>query len=279
MAAHIYYYPGGSGKLRDINLQEAFSLLEPQRIIGRVDAVAYSGRRYSSLTSSTTRVRFVLDRFTILSTAGQLLHRQLQSLEAHLQAGGMCLVANDSTKAFAAKLSGTPEPQQSKLYDEGQIYGWLSGSVGAGDVLVTESSYPDTWSEYLAINSRSAAGVSVLTNSQGVRYQYTTEPVVVREQYTFPAMKLPADQVGRAIVTNDRGITGTLDFTLELDRNALAMHAVQGASAFDSTTTDSGLSFEAAAAESPGGYVVQPNTSLDLSAFHTGYEPTDFLNS
>ena len=117
MAAHIYYYPGGSGKLRDINLQEAFSLLEPQRIIGRVDAVAYSGRRYSSLTSSTTRVRFVLDRYTILSTAGQLLHRQLQSLEAHLQAGGMCLVANDSTKAFAAKLSGTPEPQQSKLYD------------------------------------------------------------------------------------------------------------------------------------------------------------------
>lgn len=268
MAAHIYYYPGGAGLLRDINLGSAFSLLEPQRVIGRADAVSYSGRRFSTLTSSTTRVRFVFDRFSILDTAGQLLHRSLLSLEAHLQAGGMCLIANDSSKAFVAALASTPGPQQDRLFDEGQAYSWLTGSVTAGDVLVTESSYPDTWSEHLAINSRSAAGVSVLSNSQGVRYEYTTEPVVVREQYTFPAMKLPAEQIGRSIVQNDRGITATLDFTLELDRAALAQHVQQGAGAFSSSTSDQGVSFEVGAGQALGTRITSTNSSFDVGFEH-----------
>ena len=275
MAAHIYYYPGGSGQLRDINLGEALSLLEPQRVIGRADSVSYSGRRYSSITSGTIRARFVLDRFSLLTSAGALLYRSLMSLEAHLQAGGMLLIAGDSTKAFAAALASTPSPQQTTLYDKGALYGWLPGTVGSGDVLITESSYPDTFSEHLAINSRSAAGVIALSNSQGVRYEYTTEPVIVREQHTYPCMKLPDDQIGRSIVTNDRGITATLDFTLELDRNALAMHASQSSNAFDTTTTDSGVSFESAAAESPGGYMIQPNTSLNLSDPHMGFDHRD----
>ena len=279
MSARIYYYPGGAGQLRDINLGEPLSLLEPQRVIGRADTVSYSGRRYSSITSGTIRARFVLDRFSLLTSAGALLYRSLMSLEAHLQAGGMLLITGDSTKAFVAQLASTPSPQQTSLYDEGQIYGWLPGSLSAGDVIITEPSYPDTFSEHLAIDSRSAAGVIALSNSQGVRYEYTTEPVIIREQHTYPAMKLPDDQIGRSIVTNDRGITATLDFTLELDRNALAQHARQSANAYDTTSTDSGISFEAAAAESPGGYMTIPNTSIDLTGHQSGYSPTDFLSS
>lgn len=216
--AAIWYYPDPLGAVEKIDFgtptEYGFTDLQEVPVVDAATARAQSGARTTTVRSRLLRMRFVLERFSGLASAGQDLARHLLSLQAHLERGGTIGVALDEDKAWASVTTATSLARgTSGILTKGPGWYNTAATLAANDELVMQSEPPEGVREWVKLSSVSASG-KTLTLSAGCRYTYGTR-VLIRHRGFHPALKL-AD-VARPFITHEHRLAYTLDLTLDED--------------------------------------------------------------
>ena len=216
----IYYYPssGFDAQLVTIDLGEILSDLQMTPIRSAIDAMSYQGRFYRTNLNGRMKIRVLLERFT-----DRALVRKLYSLQSHLERGGLIGICENQNKAWAAYLNeGMGNSGQTVLETGGNVFYNQTAALDALDEVVIQSSNPEVKREWNDVNLAVGSTDARITLSDALIHNYKQEPVLIRFHGFWPIMRLPADQLGRPIVTHDHRISYTLDLTLEEDVAALA---------------------------------------------------------
>jgi hypothetical protein len=176
------------------------------------------------------------------NTGNQLyLERKLESLSSHLERGLPISLTGDLEKCWAGFISGGTglDPGRSVLDTGGNLFSsYGAASIGDGDEVVIEGPNPTLHREIMRVKTHSGG---VFQTYNETLYRYLEGPVMVRHRLFYPVLYLPADQLGKNIVTNDHRWTFTLDLTLE-----------QGVEAFASMYSGDGVQVDLAGPYSAG---------------------------
>lgn len=210
---HIYWYPNEGGPVRKLNLAEHLSDLQEVPSADVQDDYDGAGRLVRVHHQDILRVRLVLERFG--DPGEDSRERELQAIHSHLLRGNAIALSRDSAKTWAAMTSSTPSEGDGIIYTPGNGFSvWTLGtaSLAAGDEVVIESEWPDSRRE-IAVVSSLAGGVQVVLED-GCIYEYS-DAALIRWRDFYPVLRLPRDQIGRAIVPHDHRINWTLDVELE----------------------------------------------------------------
>lgn len=250
-SAKIYYYPDPDGPVVTIDLLTNLSDLEeiPEDVVDVAEST--HGDQSRQLWRSRLRVRALLERFSGSSSAGQGLARDLLSLRHHLMRGGSIGLTADSSKAWCAWSVGVMASAGATIISTrgDPTSGWAGGTVASGDELVVFGGQPAPPYEWTTCSSLSGAKLTLAT---GLRYSYDTR-VGIRHRNYFPALILPADQAGAALLTHERRTNYTLDLELVEDIAALDAMSHLGAGELRGTTYQQGQrSIDAAVAREKG---------------------------
>jgi hypothetical protein len=192
----------------------------------------------------------VCERFSGLTTAGKTLARNLASLDAHLHRGGLMVFSADRDDAWLGVMEGTLLPLRGDTTLTtfgGNLLSVFTATgtpaaLATGDELVLESFNPTMHREHLLTTSE-ASGVITLDTSDGsaVRYDYQDQgTAIVRSRNFYPALRLPASEVGRSNLITDNRHTWTWDITLEMDYLAIES-LIPAADVLGGTTAAQGL--------------------------------------
>lgn len=205
----FYYYPDEGGSLEVIDLGEGLSDIEETPGADVADSYAGDRTPFRAWYASTFRVRLLLERF---GTPGQSsVERALLSMQAHLARGGAVGFSRDHAKTWASIRSGAASRGDTSFPTAGNGFtGWsAAATLASGDEMVIE----DLAGRREITTTTNATG-GELTLSPGLIYTYEGHPLV-RWRDFYPALTLPADQVGRALVTHDHRRNWTLEAIFE----------------------------------------------------------------
>ena len=216
----FYWYPKEGGSLERTAITRALSALEADDRPQADDS--YSGAQGMTRVFHGTRrrVKLTWERLNLLSTSGAADHRSLLPVIAHLQRGGAVGFAQDGAKAIAgypgagnwSRLAAT----LTCASPTNAFSAWQPlAALASGDQVVIESEPVYGRSEQRSATSFSA-GVLTLA-SQTLVFDYAGSAPMWRWYRFWPALRLPADQLGTPLVTNDHGITASVELTLEVD--------------------------------------------------------------
>ena len=217
----IYYYPtsGFGAKLEIIDLGEVLSDLQMTPVRNSIDAMSYQGRFFRTNLNGRMQIRVLLERFT-----DRALVRKLYSLQAHLERGGLIGVTEHQHKSWAAYvLPGQGVAGATTVETGGNVFYNQSAAMEDLDEIVFQSSNPETKREWTRVSGDTINTETTLRLESALLYNYQQDPVLVRWHGFWPIMRLPANQLGRPIVTHDHRISYTLDLTLEEDVGAIAI--------------------------------------------------------
>lgn len=175
------------------------------------------------------------------TTAGRILRRELWNLINHLQRGGVCLFAEDSSKFYVTRFSTPPMSRDSVMHVERNIFREIVGGTVTltGEEIVIFSDYSAYVSEMHRVTAQTS-GVSFTVadgSTNGIINDYNGfEWTMARELGSYPAMRIPPDQRNGEFLTHDGENTFFLDLPLEDDPAATAALATTG----DAPTTTEG---------------------------------------
>jgi hypothetical protein len=244
--SQIYFYPasGTYGGLTTIDFGETVSDLQitPYRVVS--DGLSIGGRFSRTARRSGMRVRIVLERFTDFRLA-----EKFYSLQSHLEAGGGFSFAVDSAKKFAAFIEAAGSSGGISLRHDLfthaprvlSVYG--AHGLAADDVIHMESFGPGGRREEMQVQTYTEADAKIETRT-GAIYEHRL-PALVRHRDFFPFLVWPQDQMSSPIITHDRRISWTVDFTCEVyPSHLLAMYnkASEDGDALANDSADSTLS-------------------------------------
>ena len=210
----FYWYPVSGGTLEKTDFGEALADVQETPNGRGVDAYTGALVGYRSFMGATKRVRIVLERFGSPGTAA--LEQKFQTLESHLQKGGLVSFSRNDSKTWASKASGTPVRGDTILYcAAGNYFTAFSaaGNLAQYDEAVLESAHPESQREVFPVGVGGGTPRTQVS-TPGVVYTYTGYPIV-RWRDFYPYCWLPADQLGRSFLTHDHRRNFTLDITLE----------------------------------------------------------------
>jgi hypothetical protein len=166
-------------------------------------------------------VRLVLSNFS----NGPLL-RELKSLDVHLKKGYPVGFAFDADKVWAGFSQGTLSAGQQVIRTRARNE-WRATYGGAqmpsvGDEVVLESAAPEGWREWAEISAAvGSIHPSALRLTEGLRYNHTRQPVLMREEGTYPLLVLP-EGLAEDLLTSTYHRTWTWQVSLQLDNARLA---------------------------------------------------------
>lgn len=205
----FYYYPDEGGSLEVIDLGEGLSDIEETPGADVADSYAGDRTPFRAWYASTFRVRILLERFGTPGTSS--VERALLSMQAHLARGGAVGFSRDHAKTWASIRSGAASRGDTSFPTAGNGFtGWsAAATLASGDEMVIE----DLAGRREITTTTNATG-GELTLSPGLIYTYEGHPLV-RWRDFYPALTLPADQVGRALVTHDHRRNWTLEAIFE----------------------------------------------------------------
>ena len=214
----FFWYPDPSGPLKIIDLAELASDIQEEPVDVALDAYDGDQRGSRSYLGSRSRVRIILERFAEDATTGSSQReRDLVALRHHLARGRSVGFALDMSKAWAGLASSPPAQGSTTILTGGNAFSaWAStAELVDGDEVVVESIGPDPYVE-ICVWEDIVMPIPARTYlaSPGTRFTHTTS-TVVRHRDFWPVLRLPADQLSRAIVPSDRRLNWTLDVTLE----------------------------------------------------------------
>ena len=222
----IYWYPDPLRSLERIDFGESLSDLQITQIRDASDAYSRSGRLYRTLGASRLQIRIILENFT-----NEALRRDLESLVAHLKAGGPVGFSLDHDKSWAGfvnQMSRRPVRGSTGLQTHGSEFRkWsASASLDSGDEVVIASAPLEGLMENRALSaSLASSAISANISSDPLVYTYRADTVVVRYRDFYPCLVLPQTSIDDAIVETNHRISYTLDLTLDEDWGTLAaMH-------------------------------------------------------
>lgn len=239
--AGIIYYSADTGRgatVIDFGRKATDFFWEPIR--ERSSGWTLAGDMFSVVQTGRHRVTMTLGPFN--NTGNQLyLERKLESLSSHLERGLPISLAGDLEKCWGGFISGGTglDPGRTVIDTGGNLFSaYGAASIGDGDEIVIEGPNPTLHREIMRVQSYSGG---VFQTYNETLYRYLDGPVMVRHRLFYPVLYLPADQLGKNIVTNDHRWTFTLDLTLE-----------QGVEAFASMYSGDGVQVELAGPYSSG---------------------------
>jgi hypothetical protein len=213
---YFYWYPGGTGPLKQTDLGRLPSELKELSL--REVADAYSGIWSLSRLDLGGRFRVVVElrRISLLNSTGQSLEANLKNLVDHLQRGFYCGFSLDHAKTWGAWQSPGPSQGGTVVYNASNGFSaWSSsGVLAANDGIVIESGNPDSYREIGLVSSVSGQ----INLNSGVLYSHQSGyGCLARYRWFFPCLYLPADQVNAAIFDDSSRIHFTCRLELEYD--------------------------------------------------------------
>ena len=216
--ATLWWYPGDEGALRAVNFLEGVSGLNDWTVVAGASAENIMGTIARVTWSGPQNVRLVLQDF---EDAG--LVREFRSLEGHLKAGLSVAFTADVDRAWAGFVeSGHSVAAGSTTINTRRGHEFTAftalPSLSSGDEVVLSSGAPDSWREWLEIDSVAGRTVNL---TEAVRYEHDISPILVRHRDFWPVMVLDQD-VRRPILSSRNQNSWTLDLTL---REQIASYA------------------------------------------------------
>lgn len=186
-------------------------------IVEAEDGITGNLATVRTYTGTRRRIRITIERFSMLTSAGQAYYRELVAVLEHLRGGGKVGFTADSAHTWAGYSAGLPTVGQMYLATHGNYFsGWAAGTI-PGEQVVVESSPKFAITE---MHTCTTTGPGNQVNlGQGVIFDFSTISggFMVRWHRFWPCLKLPQDALQRANLINEHGINWTLDWTLEVD--------------------------------------------------------------
>ena|SRR3990167_4446867 len=211
------------GTLEVIDLGEEMSDIQCVPVRLRTDAYDGGYSAQSVVHGGTERVRLVLENFT-----SKPLERALRTLSSHLERNGSIGFTMDTAKTYLGYRysSHAWKRGDASLTTNNAFTAWSSaGFLAADDDVTIESANPELFREYSNITSisGSVSTANKIVLSPAMRISFSTSlATICRWRWFWPVLRLPEDQLGTPIVTDDHRIAYTLDVELEYDINATA---------------------------------------------------------
>ncbi len=241
--AVIWYYPHPHEAVIEIDLGGPLSDLQLTPQVEQDVSLARAGRQATAHVASFYLVRVIVERTVSAATA-----RALMLLLAHLQRGGLCMVAEDKDKAYASLIQTHPVLGDTLFGSSTIDRMWealLTGTItlASGDTVVLQGSASTGIREALLVSSHSGTTVNLSTP---IAYPWTRlgpkDVLIARHEGFWPALRMPARSRGQRALTHDHRNTYTLDLALEEDVDALAI-AAEEIPRFRGSTTGVGSSW------------------------------------
>lgn len=223
--AKFFYYPQPDGRhLVEIDLGEPLGELQSEFEHDAVDAVTQSGAIFRSVSRGGEVITIQRDRMQL----GEDLAIQFDALQNHLDRGFSVFFCADADKAWAAPMTTPPQAGGwPPTFDvNNAVFSDITGTSVipvAGDYVVIESDSPPYIRETHEIQSISVTAGSggSVTLTKRLNFDYANRPVFMRYYRTWPVLKRPQSDVGRAIITNEGGRLFSLSIRLVVDYDLL----------------------------------------------------------
>jgi len=216
----FYWYPKEGGSLEKSAITRSITRLEADDRPQADDSYGGSQAMTRVFHGTRRRVRIEWERLNLLSSSGAADYRSLLPIIAHLQRGHAVGFSADAAKTIAGYPgAGNWSRGASSLTCASNLNAFrqwqTAAALTSGDQVVIESS-PDYGRGEQRSATSFSAGVLTLA-SQKLVFDYAGADPMWRWYWFWPALRLPLDQLGSPLVTNDHGITATVQFVLEVD--------------------------------------------------------------
>lgn len=247
-APKLYWYPEAAGPLQTCDLSgvcSAFTALEVNPVVERAEGVSQNGGRVVVVQRNSLRVRVYLRRFAGYTSAGQIVIRKLLALREHLRAGGVVVVAGNQSKAWCSFAEGSLSRGQTGINTRGELFGGALESAqapAADDEIWIQGGWPGVQRELIKVSSYTSVAKKV-SLAAGLDFSHT-DPVFLYHRDFYVGLKLPQDQVGSPLLTDELRRAWTLDLELEQDGNLIQTLSSQGSSGWGTTSTWGDLDLE-----------------------------------
>ena len=221
--AKFFYYPQPDGRhLVEIDLGEPLGELQSEFEHDAVDAVTQSGAIFRSVSRGGEVITIQRDRMQL----GEDLAIQFDALQNHLDRGFSVFFCADADKAWAAPMTTPPQAGGFTFDVNNAVFSDITGTSVipvADDYVVIESDSPPYIRETHEIQSISVTAGSggSVTLKKRLNFDYANRPVFMRYYRTWPVLKRPQSDVGRAIITNEGGRLFSLSVRLVVDYDLL----------------------------------------------------------
>jgi hypothetical protein len=221
--AKFFYYPQPDGRhLVEIDLGEPLGELQSEFEHDAVDAVTQSGAIFRSVSRGGEIITIQRDRMQL----GEDLAIQFDAMQNHLDRGYSVFFCADADKAWAAAVTIPPQAGIFALSVNDAVFSTITGTSVipvADDYVVIESDNPPYIRETQEIQSISVTAGSggTVTLKKRLNFDYTNRPVFMRHYRTWPVLKRPQADVGKAIITNEGGRLFSLSLRLVVDYQTL----------------------------------------------------------
>lgn len=232
MTSKIWFMPSGADRMAEIDFGRAcrigagptpvYRQTVQESLSGVQSTVIYSGR-------STLTLRHDWNRGTRdASGDGDLLRRKLFTLIAHLQRGGSCVFALDALFCHAGFALDNPASNTGSINIDVDLMRNLGGSfLASGRELMVQSDHDDYLIEQKVCTTHLGRKFTLTqplaTDMSDCRW------VLVREYYTYPALRLPAElRTSGDFLVHDQEMTFHLNLPLEEDPAQMDAYQVFG---------------------------------------------------
>lgn len=217
--AKFYYFPRPNplSYLQTIDLQEGLAELFSEYEIDAQDGVAYTGRRFRTISRLSELVRIQRDRMK----GGEDLARDLHSLQSHLAHGFSTMFSADSDKAYATYLTQPAKAGDTVIHVGPNVYRSFVGNqiVSADDYLIIESENPAMVYQQVEIQSITATATAsgTITLKTPIQFNFDQGAIGVRWYRFWPSLKRPANNINTNMISNERGFLWSLDVVMTPD--------------------------------------------------------------
>ena len=227
MSLAFWYWPEADGPCRMVDAGQRVSRIQEIPTETAVEVRAADDTRFFYGATSGLRVRIV-HQFSVRTTAGAALARQLHALETHLRHGGWCAMAGEQGKAWASWVGyrtggsfGRVAAARSKvvLPHTGNFWSRIAptAALAAGDEVVIEEARPPAPRRQQSVCYDISATEVELLDTEPLVFDY--EWAFLRHRDFYPALYLPQD--GEFTVSNDARIVASLTMELQVDYAAM----------------------------------------------------------
>ena len=220
--AKFWFYPEPDGRhLVEIDMGEALGELSSTFFHDAVDGITYSGGISRSVGRGGEVVTIPRDRMQL----GEDLANKFDAMQNHLDRGFSVAFTADSSKAWAASCQTSPAGGSFNLLLKNNPFEVLTGTTttpAANDYVVLETGSPAYTREVVEVASASltsASGGNITTQNR-INFDYNGRRVFARYYRFWPILKR-ANDIGRAIITNEGGRLFSLSISLVPDYQAL----------------------------------------------------------
>jgi len=212
--AKIWFYPDPNGPVVEIDIDEALSDNQVHQKVDQSVSEGLTGSIDTAQYSSRAVLRLIDERFVDAARA-----RKIYLLRDHLQAGGLCSIAEDSDKAVAGFVATVPVLSGSvgivSLVGRPWPYNG-SATLASGDEVEFLGNQPRALRQLVTVSSFSAG--DILVTGEVLSYDFAAQGarwVLVRHRGFWPVLRLPKENRNASVITDDHRISYTLDVELE----------------------------------------------------------------